>query len=183
MSVAETPTFTFEGYLEWEDRQERKHEFVMGHVYLMAGGTERHDLMTTAVQARLLPGARSRGCRVFVGNRRVRTRSAGYYPDLMVVCGKAAHTLYEADAAMIVEVLSPSTEDTDRREKAAAYAELPGLATYLLIDPLRRHVQAGEVGGQGMQWSVHCSGHVIATPFGDLDVDDLYDEVDATATT
>ena len=45
------------------------------------------------------------------------------------MCGPAANRLYEADASLVVEVLSPSTQDTDRREKAAAYATLPGLRT------------------------------------------------------
>ncbi|MFN0088894.1 MAG: Uma2 family endonuclease [Acidimicrobiales bacterium] len=50
-------------------------------------------------------------------------RGNGYYPDVLLVCGPAAHRLYETDADVIVEVLSDSTEGVDRRETAEAYAE------------------------------------------------------------
>jgi Uma2 family endonuclease len=183
MSVAEEPSLTFEEYLAWEERQPRRHEFVAGHVYLMAGGSERHDLAAQAVFTRLLPGTRQRGCRLFIGNRKVRTRAASYYPDVVAVCAKAADRQYETEPVLVVEVLSASTESVDRREKAMAFAELPSMAVYVLVDPDRRRIEVGEVLGGTVQWSVFGPGHVVHTAFGDLDVDELYDEVDAIATT
>lgn len=44
------------------------------------------------------------------------------------------HALYEGDAAIVVEVLSPSTRDVDRRAKAAAYAGLASLSMYIVVD-------------------------------------------------
>ena len=70
----------------------------------------------------LAPGARARGCRPFISNRLVRLGDTAYYPDSFFVCGPAAARLSEADLTVVVEVLSPSTGDTDRREKAVAYA-------------------------------------------------------------
>jgi Uma2 family endonuclease len=41
----------------------------------------------------------------------------------------------------VVEVASPSTETTDRREKLAAYKRMPGLRAYLIVAQDRRWVE------------------------------------------
>lgn len=134
---------------------------------------------------RLAPGARARGCRPFTSSRLVRTECGNaYYPDVMVVCSPAPHRLYETDLALIVEVLSPSTQDQDRREKAVADAESAGLGLLLIVDPdVRRIEVARPAGGRIRDWQVYGAGDVIATPYGDIDVDACYDEVDRSATT
>ena len=60
-----------------------------------------------------------------------------YYPDLTVVCGKPQ---FEGDAfntlinpTLIVKVLSPSTEQTDREEKFDCLKTLSSLNTYVLV--------------------------------------------------
>lgn len=107
-----------------------------------------------------------------------------YYPDVMVVCGQAPHRLYETDPALIVEVLSPSTADVDRREKAVAYAEATSLRLLVLVDPDTRRMElARPVSGAIDVWEVRGPGEVLATEFGDIDVDTLYDSIDRTATT
>ena len=184
--MAEAIAFTtFELYVEGERASERRHELVAGRVYALAGGSERHDLVAGLLYEALAPGARARGCRPFTSNRLVRTECGnGYYPDVMVVCSPAPDRLYETDPALIVEVLSPSTEDHDRREKAVAYAESSGLQQLLLVDPDRRRIElARPAGGRIREWLVYGAGDVVVTPHGDVDVDALYDAVDRTATT
>ncbi len=77
---------------------------------------------------------------------------AYYYPDVMVNCGGAVADASQAvdDATLIVEVLSPSTEVTDRREKFNTYKRLTGLQEYMLVareyrqvEVLRRQGDAG----------------------------------------
>lgn len=172
---------SFETFLAAEREGTTRHEWVSGFAYAMAGGTERHDTMVEALRDVLGPGARQAGCRRFTGNRLVRTRSAAYYPDLLIVCGKAADVYYETDAALIVEVRSPSTADVDRREKAVAYATLPGLGLYLLVDAYYRRIDAGVRRGDGWSWQTHGPGSVVLTPYGDIGLDALYDEVDAVS--
>jgi Uma2 family endonuclease len=83
--------------------------------------------------------------------------SAGYHP-VMVVCGTAAHRLYEEDPTLVAEVLSPSTTDTDRREKALAFAACPSLRQYILIDPDRRRIEVAVPGPAGMAWQSYGPG-------------------------
>jgi Uma2 family endonuclease len=95
-TVEELPSATFEEFLLAEERAQRRHEFVGGRVYVMAGGTERHDLAAGLVYEALAPGARAAGCRPFMANRMLRAGESAYYPDVFVVCGPAADRLYES---------------------------------------------------------------------------------------
>ncbi len=176
---------SFDGFLDREQPSERRHELVGGRVYAMSGGSERHDLAAGLIYELLAAGARANGCRPFTSNRLVRTRNGNaYYPDVMVVCGQAPHRLYETDPALIVEVLSPSTADVDRREKAVAYAEATSLRLLVLVDPDTRRMElARPVSGAIDAWEVRGPGEVLATEFGDIEVDALYDSIDRTATT
>ena len=64
MSTAEVlPDASFEAFLAAEQDSERRHEWVAGRVYAMAGGTERHDLMVGLLDEKLVVGARPPGCR------------------------------------------------------------------------------------------------------------------------
>jgi Uma2 family endonuclease len=184
--VSEAIAFiSFESFVDEEQSSERRHELVGGRIYAMAGRYERHDLAAGLLFELLAPGAGSAGCRPFTSNRLVRTRGGNaYYPDVMVVCGPAAHRLYEADPAVLIEVLSPATADQDRREKAVAYAESVSLALLALVDPdVRRIEVARPVDGAIRSWAVYGPGDVISSPFGDIDVDALYDTIDQTAPT
>jgi Uma2 family endonuclease len=178
-------TCSFEDFLDAEQLADRRHELVGGRVYAMAGGSERHDLVAGLIYELLAPGARSRGCRPFISNRLVRTASGNtYYPDVLVACGSAPHRLYESSPVLIVEVLSHSTADLDRREKAVAYAGGGSLSLLLLVDPDARRIEAARPAmGQIGSWAAYGPGDVVATEFGDIDVDTLYDVVDRTATT
>ena len=175
----------FESWLVAEERAERRHEYVGGRTYLMAGGTERHDLAAGLLYEHVAVGARSAGCRPFAGNRIVRTPGgSAYYPDVMVACGKAPHRLYETEPVIVIEVLSPSTSDMDRREKALAYAAIDSLRLLVLVDPVVRRAEVARiVSGRLVSWDAFGPGDTVPTPYGDIDVDALHDQIDVTATT
>lgn len=174
---------SFEEFCELEGRNDRRHELVGGRVYAMSGGTERHDLAVGLFYEAVAAGARNAGCRPFTANRLVRMRSSAGYHPVMVVCGTAAHRLYEEDPTLVAEVLSPSTTDTDGREKALAFAACPSLRQYILIDPDRRRIEVAVPGPAGMAWQSYGPGDVVTTPYVALDVDSFYDALEASATT
>ena len=58
-----------------------------------------------------------------------------YYPDVAVTCApEEDEEYYMSQPTIIVEVLSESTEQTDRREKALAYRQVPSVQIYVLIE-------------------------------------------------
>ncbi len=105
----------------------------------MAGGSPAHNAIYFNLAASLGPQLRGSGCRGFTSDQRVRVplENRYVYPDLTVVCGKPvfedddAYTL--ANPTMIVEVLSPTTENEDRGPKLFGYRTLPSLRGYLLV--------------------------------------------------
>ena len=77
---------------------------------------------------------------------------------------------------MIIEVLSPSTAEVDRREKAAAYAASPTLHQYVLVDPDRRSIEVASARDGRLTWEAVGPGDVVSTPFGVLNVDAIHDQ-------
>lgn len=156
---------SFEEFCEAEGRGDRRHELVGGRVYAMAGGSERHDLIAGLLYEAMARNARTAGCRAFLANRLLRTMAGNaYYPDLMVVCGAAFHRLYEQDPTLVVDVLSRSTEDVDRREKAQAYATCTSLRQYVLVDPDHRRIEVASPVGETLTWA--CSVREMSSTLG-----------------
>lgn len=61
-------------------------------------------------------------------------------PDILVLCGDAPQRHVERTPAIVVEILSPSTEHRDRNEKLEIYQERQ-VRHYLLLDPDQRTVE------------------------------------------
>jgi Uma2 family endonuclease len=80
--------FSAEEYLQWEDQQEEKHEYVDGLIYAMAGATENHIDVTTNLTVILVNRLRGGGCKLFPSDMRLNIASKNiyYYPDLLVTC-------------------------------------------------------------------------------------------------
>jgi Uma2 family endonuclease len=59
----------------------------------------------------------------------------------MVACGReGTEKYYLTDPKLIVEVLSPSTQSIDQREKAFNYRQIPALEEYVLVSQDRCEV-------------------------------------------
>lgn len=174
-------SLTYEEYVKFEHLSEVRHDLVGGQVYAMAGGTETHDLTAQAIFAQLRAGFRTKGCRTFVFNRNLRIGDDGYYPDVLVSCSPTAHRHYETDATWIIEVMSPSTEDHDRREKTIAYGKLASLRGYLLVDPEMEYVRVGRRAAQGWAWYQYGPRQVVDLDGVPLDLAEVFAEVRETS--
>ena len=171
------PVLTLEDYLKFEEVSQERHEFVGGQVFVMSGGTEVHDLVAGAMYAALRGPFRQKGCRTFVFNRKLKIGDSVYYPDVFVTCAPRADVQYEEDAGWVIEVLSDSTHLNDRREKAAAYAQLPSLQGYLLVDAELEYVLVGRHGPQGWAWYQYGPRTSIDLDGVELDLAEVFAEV------
>lgn len=105
------------------------------------------------------------------------------YPDLTVVCGPWERDTDDPNTitnpALIVEVLSPSTERYDRTEKLTHYQRVPSLRACILVARDRREmeVHARPVGGELWVRSSYGPGQrVDLAGLAALDVGGIYDE-------
>jgi Uma2 family endonuclease len=128
-----------EEYLALEQVSEVRHEFYEGEVFAMAGGNPEHALATTNLSSALNAALRSRGCRVYSPDLRVKVEASGLqtYPDVTVLCEAPKYTADKPPALtnppLIAEVLSESTEAYDRGTKFHHYCRIPSLTTYILV--------------------------------------------------
>lgn len=80
----------------------------------------------------------------------------------------------------MVEVLSPSTESTDRREKMLAYRTLSSLREYVLIAADKRQVEIYRRDEQG-EWQVAVTNEgefvSLASVACCLTLDEIYEDV------
>jgi Uma2 family endonuclease len=111
----------------------------------MAGASTAHNQIAGNIFADLHVHLRGKKCQPFMADMKVHVHDRGddwfYYPDVMVNRVLTGQQRYYCDTpALIVEVLSPDTEKTDRREKMWAYQRLPSLHTYILADQEKREV-------------------------------------------
>jgi Uma2 family endonuclease len=135
---------SYEEYLRIEEAsRDVRYELVGGVLHAMVGASKRHSLIVGNMHARLWQASRGTGCSVFVNEVKLRVNdSTVYYPDLMVVCDpEDDDPLVASRPCLVIEVLSPSTAATDRREKMVAYRQIPTLLTYLVVHQDEQRVE------------------------------------------
>ena len=145
-AVPRPTPISVDDYLDGETRTEIKHEYLDGEVVAMGGSSAKHGLVVTGLGLAIGQHARRKGYQLFIADMKVRVDHADqtyfYYPDLLLACDpQGREPYYRRHPCMVVEVLSPSTERIDRREKLFAYQTIPSLREYLLIDPEKRCVE------------------------------------------
>jgi len=124
-------------YLAAENDGKWRHEFVNGAMFAMAGASERHNLIRGCLFATLY-GHVTQGCHVFSAEMKLHIKDNAderyYYPDVFVSCDPGDRDPYaRSTAALVLEVLSPSTERIDRTEKFEAYKRISSLLEYGLL--------------------------------------------------
>ena len=176
---AAQPRLSLEEYLALEERSEVRHEYLGGHVYAMSGASKRHNLIVGNLVFALRSVARVPPCRIY--SEAVKLRAAPnviYYPDVMVACGPDnGDPLIEDAPCLLVEVVSPGTERTDRFEKRLAYRQIPTLLAYLIVDRETRQVERHWREPQGPWQSEVISGTgrlPLPCPPGELALDEVY---------
>jgi len=138
---------TEEEYWALEEISPIKHEYFDGRLYAMAGGSRQHALLAANTIIALGNQLRGKPCRAVGSDQRVKIEESGLntYPDVVVYCADARfdprHRDTLLDAVVILEVLSPSTENYDRTDKFDHYKRIGALRDYLLIEPRRLRVE------------------------------------------
>ena len=130
-------------YLADEVRSPTRREYVGGFPYAMAGASNAHNLIAGNVFGTLHHRLRGGPCRPYNSDLRVRTPSGlTTYPDVTVICGPreldAVDPLAITNPALIVEVLSRSTEEYDSGDKFEHYKTFPTLREYVLVSHRER---------------------------------------------
>ena len=177
-------TLSVADYLDGEEIAAERHEYLAGEVHAMSGASARHNLICGNLFAALHRHLAGGPCRVFMADLKVRLsvneEDFFYYPDIMVACNpadQASH--FRTQPSVLVEVMSPSTERIDRREKLLAYQTLPSLREYVLVAQNARRV---EIYRRANDWKTECfdSGEIrLDCLESSVSVDAIYADVES----
>lgn len=147
MSAPAHEYMTTEQYFTFAETSEGKHEYYRGAVYAMTGGTARHNLIVANIIALLHGQLRATTCRVFPSDLRLKIEQTGLYtyPDVSVICGPIFFSDNRQDTVtnpvVLIEVLSPRTENYDRGRKFEHYRTIETLQEYIVVAQDRVHIE------------------------------------------
>jgi Uma2 family endonuclease len=184
MVLAHDVRYGLREYLSFEASSNVKHEYVGGQIYAMAGGTPEHAALAAAFLGQLYAQLRSGRCRAHDADLRIRVREADLltYPDVTIICGPVERDgddpMSAVNPAVLVEVLSDSTERYDRGAKFEHYKKLAPLREYVLVSHVARQVE-GWTRGARDAWTCQAAreGEVaqLSSIGAAIDVRELYE--------
>jgi Uma2 family endonuclease len=132
------PPMTVLEFLQWENIQPSKHEYSAGSIFAMVGASMAHNEIVSNLSRELGNHLRTGPCRKYTSDMKVQISEEGpiYYPDVVVSCDeREKRTGYTFEyPCLVIEVLSPSTEEKDRGIKFRQYRRLSTLQEYVLVD-------------------------------------------------
>lgn len=137
--LSQAKYWTVDEYFAFDESEtERRYEYCNGVLYLKDGENLSHNVISSALITTLANQVSDYPCYVLASRMRVKvTENSYFYPDLVIVCGKE---VYKTDKettllnpTVVIEILSPSTEQFDRGRKFSMYRQNPSLQAYLLV--------------------------------------------------
>ncbi|MBK7704248.1 MAG: Uma2 family endonuclease [Acidobacteria bacterium] len=123
-------------YLDGELISEVRHEYLDGEVFAMAGASERHHRISLNLAKRLDDHLERSKCQAFMAEMKLKAdEKTFYYPDVFVSCDKDPQSEYfREEPVLIIEVVSASTRQIDKREKLRAYQAIPTVQEYVIVE-------------------------------------------------
>jgi Uma2 family endonuclease len=136
---------TLEEFLRWDDGTDTRYELIDGVPVAMAPSAEAHRILSVRLVSRIdakLAGRRPCNVQFEPGVVRPDRADSYYVPDIAVTCepnepGRQAMVAPK----LIVEILSPNTERSDRRVKLPAYQIVESVREIMLIDTDNHHAE------------------------------------------
>jgi Uma2 family endonuclease len=139
MTAEPSHRITPEEYLAMEESALTRSEFVDGLIMAMSGNTLPHVRIVRNLLVELDGQLRGKPCEVLSNELKVKVELTGdyFYPDLVGYCGtpifERPNQITLLNPALLIEILSPSTEAYDRGEKFLHYQQIPTLREYVLV--------------------------------------------------
>ncbi|HEX8463894.1 MAG TPA: Uma2 family endonuclease [Abditibacterium sp.] len=178
-------------FWEMEALSDVRHEYLNGRVYAMAGGTPAHARVIFNLSGAIHAALRGHPCWGSSSDQLVKIERSGLrtYPDILISCPPERFDADEPNAllspSLIVEVLSPSTQNYDRTEKWEHYRQIPELRDYLLVSSDRvrvEHLHRDEQ-DQWILWTGIERTSVLRVPALNLEIplDEVYEGIEVPA--
>jgi len=126
-------------YLEIERKAQFKSDYYNGEMFALAGASFIHNRIAKNLTTSLNVQLKGKLCESFQSDLKIHILESELftYPDIVVICEEPVFYDNEKDVVLnpiiIMEILSPSTENYDRGFKFELYRKLNSLKDYFLI--------------------------------------------------
>jgi Uma2 family endonuclease len=166
---------TLSEFLQWDDGTDSRYELIDGQAFAMAPPIRQHGGFTIKIGAALDKRVRP-PCWVAtqLGVLLPYRKDAFYEPDVVATCEPRNRERYIEAPRIVVEVLSPSTEDHDLLQKLPDYRRLPSVDDVLYISAEERLVrhwvrgQASQLPARVREGSVKLQAFDIELPLDEI---------------
>ncbi len=139
--------YTLAEYFEMDAKAEARLEYWDGEIFDMSGVDPDHNQIESNLNLHLRLKLQGKPCRAYLVNTRIKVPSLPpyRYGDLSALCGEPQYEKIGGvralvNPALIIEVLSESTEAYDRGSKFTHYKSIPSFCEYLMISQYALHV-------------------------------------------
>ena len=138
---------TLDEYRAISESAKERLEYRNGEIFVMTGGTANHSAIAVNITSSLFIALHDTDFRIYNGDMRIWIPKfkCGTYADALVINGEPEFNATRTDEILnpllIVEVLSPSTQDYDRGDKFRKYRSIPSLSDYLLISQSEPYIE------------------------------------------
>jgi len=182
MNVALRRPMSIEEFLDWESRQELRHEFDGFRALAMTGGTAAHASIQANLLAALVPRLRGKQCRAYGSELKLRLAGTVRYPDALVMCVPVARdAVFVTEPSVVFEILSASSTHQDLVVKNSEYRTAPSIQRYVVLE--QTHVAALMFARLGEEWvstTVSGADGVLSLPEIAIEISlaELYADID-----
>lgn len=137
MNAVPQNLISLEEFFDWLADQDGRFELVNGQIRMMAGAAFRHNVVKNNITVALTPSARRCGCSSTTSDTGIQTGPYSIrYPDIVIACGPQVPTaMIVSNPAILIEVSSPSTRDTDLLAKVSEYQGLGSVQIIMQVEP------------------------------------------------
>jgi Uma2 family endonuclease len=166
---------SFEQYLLLVNNSDRHYEYYDGEVRLMAGGSSNHAAIALNFGVALDQALGDDAvCRPYVSDKLVRVAPTRVViPDVVVSCDLADHGESQIinSPVLVVEVLSRSTEMTDRFVKLALYQAKESIQEIVFISQVIQRVEIFSRSATGWLYQQYGAGQNFSLVSLDIEIE------------
>ena len=120
-----------------KNSKDMRYEYLDGEIRMLAGESPDHSIIIANLTAIIKGQLKGSSCRVYNSDVQLKLSEKRYvFPDITISCDERDKNQKETIRypRVVIEVLSPTTEATDRGKKAAYYRACPTIQEYVMVD-------------------------------------------------
>jgi len=169
-----------------EDDSSARYEFLDGYIRDMGYATATHELLVGNFIYFLNHFYRKLDFKIYGSNRLLYIEDFHryFYPDLQMVEGEPIYRDYKQtmkatlNPALLVEVISDSSDEYDHVEKWKCYQSIPSLKQYVMVSQTEKKVESyRRVSDEWLYVSLHGDNAILKVLDCAITLGDLYEKV------